>query len=189
MAVINHKYKYIFFHVPHCAGRAIEESLIHHEGSKRCNGEHHITASGMLDKGFISQEQFSNYIRFRVIRNPYDWLVTCWMRNATGEPFFEWAVTKGLSFIKDGTLFDFKNDVTHTLHLDWDGGLSLEKGLHFIFHNLCGVTPMPLRKLGVTVNKPDPLDLLTCYQALQIERLYPDIRTYNYNIFNDTRVG
>jgi hypothetical protein len=97
MSVINHNYGYIFCHEPHTGGRAVEQALMQHEGSHNFNGETHISPVKMSDAGWVSPENYNKYTKFRVIRNPYDWLMTGWfVYNKCRDMFFDWAMTGGL---------------------------------------------------------------------------------------------
>lgn len=176
MSVVNHKYQYIFFHVPHTGGRSVEAALMQHDGSDNFNGEHHIP----VEKMGLSTLQLNSYTSFRVLRNPYDWLVTCWMRNDRQRTsFYEWAVTDGLLF-KDGcTLFSMYPYYHNQLFTE-----ELQAGMD----DLCTQCNMPFVRLpviGATKDKPNWRDLLTVSQAVHLEELYPDITEYGYGIFSN----
>ena len=181
MSVINHKHKYIFMHEPHTAGRSIEHALMeYHEGSENFNGNHHIAAIDMIDGGWCDEDQFEEYFKFRVIRNPYDWLVTCWFRNEKDDPFTTWVFKKGLGFTAKGTLFwRYQDQVDMNVRYEDD----LEENLHYTFLTY-GIPPVQLpMRTGAIENKPHWEKLLTVSQAKQLERLYPDINGYGYNLF------
>jgi len=179
MSVVNHKHHYIFCHEPHTGGRAIEAALMsQHEGSQNFNGDHHISVTQMLDGGCVTAKQFDTYWKFRVVRNPYDWLVTCWLRNSKHTTFKTWVFNKGLKHKKRETLFWRYHERTN-FNLAFE---NLEQNLNhrFLINNIPFVA---LDKVGVTENKPDWRTLLTVAQAKQLEVLYPDIHKYGYSIF------
>ena len=186
MCVLNHKYEYIFCHEPHTAGRSIEAALMQHEGSQNFNGKTHILPGEMIDQGWVTEEQFDTYTKFRVIRNPYDWLVTCWLTH-TGErtreftPFYDWACLMGPNFISHGTFFWRYNDYdtydfAYEKLADWDSFLKWQ----------IKAPVVPLGHIGKTPNKPDWRDLLTINQAKHLDELYDDIDYYDYSLFITT---
>ncbi len=179
MSVINHKHKYIFMHEPHTGGRAIEAALMsQHEKSQNFNGDHHIDVIQMIDKEWVTDKQFDTYLKFRVIRNPYDWLVTYWLRNSKDEPFATWVFDKNLKLMHEGTLFWRYNEQTN-FDIPFE---DLDAYLQNAFM-MYSIPPVTLDKVGVTENKPDWRTLLTVAQAKQLEEFYPDIRKYGYSNF------
>ena len=182
MSVVNHIHEYIFMHEPHCAGRSIEAALMQHEGSENFNGIHHIPVEQMLSEKWISHRQLEVYHKFRVIRNPYDWLVTYWITNhQTGVPFHEWVVTNGPEqTMKHGTMFwRYQADSEGIIRYE-----DLQSGLDRHLERY-GAPPVQLRLIGKTPGKPDWRDLLTISQAKHLERLYLDIKRYRYNLFKE----
>lgn len=181
MSVVNHEHKYIFMHEPHTAGRAIEKALMEqHEGSDNFNGDHHICAIDMIDKGFVTEEQFEKYLKFRVIRNPYDWLVTCWMRDDPHEKqeFDAWVMTRGLGYTAKGTLFwRYAGQIDMNVRYE-----NLAENLHYTFLTY-DIPPVILPMVGKTENKRHWSDLLTVNLAKQLERYYSDILAHGYDLF------
>lgn len=182
MSVINHIHEYLFLHQPHTAGRAIEAALMRHEGSENFNGIHHISVEQMLSEGWLTERQLEVYHKFRVIRNPYDVLVTYWITNHQSKiPFHEWVVTNGPEqTLKHGTMFWRYEG--HTNAYIWFE--DLQEGLNRQLGH-CGALPVQLQIIGKTVGKPDWRDLLTVSQAKHLETLYPDIKHYGYNLFRE----
>jgi len=181
MSVVNHTHEYIFMHEPHTGGRAIEAALMQHEGSINFNGHHHISVEKMLSDSWVTEKQLEVYHKFRVIRNPYDWLVTYWMRNCgPAMPFQEWVINCADQVLNHGTMFwRYTYWVDEYLRYeDLQGGLNVNL-------ERCGANPVQLRLIGKTVDKPDWRDLLTVSQAKHLEELYPDIRRYRYNLFRE----
>jgi len=93
--MIDHKHKFIFIHVPKCAGTSIERALGYKVGAhKNEKGEiyphpdpQHWNINGILDPSFckyhtkITGEQLDktvveNYYKFTFVRNPWDKLVS-----------------------------------------------------------------------------------------------------------------
>lgn len=180
MSVINHKYKYVFLHEPHTGGRSVEKALMAHDDSHNCNGDHHISPLQMVQKGFITALQLCDYSTFRVVRNPYDWLVTCWLRNSRRSDFGDWVLMNPNPFKRDGTLFwKYQDDARFTLRLET---IDLEFAF---FLDMCEAPRVELEREGVTENKPDWRDLLTISQARQLEASYPDVAKYGYSIFKE----
>jgi hypothetical protein len=79
--IINHKYKFIFIHVPKCAGTAIKRALYpycdkwdqflggHPDKPERIDNMHkHSTA--MEIKGYATPERWEEYFTFSFVRNP-----------------------------------------------------------------------------------------------------------------------
>lgn len=181
MSVINHKYEYIFMHCPHTGGRSIEVALMEHEGSRNFNGHHHITTAAMFELGWVTHQQFETYKKFRVVRDPHDWLVTCWLRNdRQGMPFHKWVTKAGLNFMQQHTLFWRYEEADYTLKCEDN----LLDRLNDYLNGVCAAPAIDvLPHIGKTESKPDWRDLLTVSQAEQLEDLYPDIYLYGYGVF------
>ncbi len=179
MSVVNHNHRYIFMHEPHTGGRSIENALMEqHEGSQNFNGDHHISAVQMIDNEWVTKEQFDTYFKFRIIRSPYDWLVTCWMRNAKDAVFSKWIFNIGLGFTTNGTLFwRYQDQVNYNVRFEL-----LDENLEYIL-KIYNIPPVTLKHIGRTENKPDWHTLLTVSQAKQLEEFYPDINAFGYSIF------
>lgn len=148
-----------------------------HEGSQNFNGEHHIDSIKMIDREWVTEKQFDEYRKFRVIRNPYDWLVTAWMCNDNSKIKFPvWARTKGLGLMTNGTLFwRYQEQVDQNLRYE-----NLQDEL-----NQC-LQDVPTVRLGVvgkTVDKPKWDEIITVSEAKQLEKFYPDINSFGYNLF------
>ncbi|WP_443632568.1 sulfotransferase family 2 domain-containing protein [Candidatus Marifrigoribacter sp. Uisw_064] len=84
--MISHKHKCIFIHISKCAGSSIEKvfGLDIADNSEKnnknlfgWNKEHnlylqHATPQELLDYGFITKEQWNDYYKFIIVRNPWD---------------------------------------------------------------------------------------------------------------------
>jgi hypothetical protein len=86
--MISHKHQCIFIHIPKNAGQSIENIFVTDSGLTwktraplllRKNNDPaqgpsflaHLTAEEYIKFGYISAEQFQNYFKFAVIRNPF----------------------------------------------------------------------------------------------------------------------
>lgn len=90
---ICHKLKFIFIHVPKCAGTSISEALTAAGADLEYNGRatarqreifrqvwlHHIPAEIMYHH--LSPEIWRSYYKFSFVRNPWDWLVSVYHRH------------------------------------------------------------------------------------------------------------
>jgi hypothetical protein len=72
MAVINRLAGYLFLSEPHCASRSLTQVLCSHKGSVPIG--QHDTLEQLISKGDVSVDDA--VLKFCVIRNPKDWLVT-----------------------------------------------------------------------------------------------------------------
>ena len=91
--IISHKYKFIFIHIPKCAGTSITKTLVpmlgehdlvlgcttegetlHAENLKKGGLTKHSTAQQIRDN--IGAEIWNNYFKFCFVRNPWDLLVS-----------------------------------------------------------------------------------------------------------------
>ena len=84
--MISHHHKCIFIHISKCAGSTIEKAFdidIADNSEKNnknlfgWNKEHnlylqHATPQELLDYGFITLEQWNDYYKFIIVRNPWD---------------------------------------------------------------------------------------------------------------------
>lgn len=77
--MVEKKYKCIHVHIPKCAGTSIDYAL-HGKlpggwNKKKKLWKQHCTAKD-VKKHFASEEQWSNYFKFSIVRNPFDRIVS-----------------------------------------------------------------------------------------------------------------
>lgn len=85
--MISHEYKFIFIHIPKCAGSSIKDHLFPNMNlhwrepnyevlfgwcPKRKIHLQHATSKQLLEEGLISEEDWRNYFKFTFVRNPWD---------------------------------------------------------------------------------------------------------------------
>lgn len=85
--MINHQHKFIFIHIPKCAGSSIRDfyfnapkldwktpnyDLLYGWCPKRKLHLQHATSQQLLETELISEEVFKTYFKFTFVRNPYD---------------------------------------------------------------------------------------------------------------------
>lgn len=193
MCVINHKHEYIFLHEPHTGGRSLEAALMEHDGSSNFNGEHHIPVQDMLDKDFVTAPQFLRYTKFRVIRNPFELLVTYWPKKKM--TLNEFVFDRGLCLQKNGTLFwRYQYQTNNNLRFEWlqENPQEFAKLIIQIINKRSpagGVKSLKIPHIGKTKNKSNWKDILTVSETKTLEKLYPDINHYGYGIFKDQDAG
>lgn len=82
--MINHKYKFLFIHIPKTSGRSIEVCLNKRCGrddnDKRFNGPLRLLRDPhkTLDNYYkiYSEQELKNYFKFTLVRNPFDRIVS-----------------------------------------------------------------------------------------------------------------
>jgi len=85
--MISHKHKFIFVHIPKCAGSSIKDHFFDNPNLnwQRPNYEflygwcpkrkihlQHATAEQLLETGLISKDVWNSYFKFTFVRNPWD---------------------------------------------------------------------------------------------------------------------
>lgn len=182
MCVVNHKHEYIFMHESHTGGRTVRDVLVNaHEGCEHFNGGHHISVENMVAEGHVTQAQFDSYYKFCFVRNPYEWLVTCWIAtNRKQVPFGDFVVNHSVHRVKNGTLFwRYQPHVNRTFRYE-----HLKSDLTSFLRRIdpdCRVPTLPVH--GKIHDKPCWSQLLTVSEAQALECLYPDVARYGYSIF------
>lgn len=85
--MISHKHKFIFIHIPKCAGSSIKDHFFKGVATnwRKPNYEvlygwcprrkihlQHATAKQLLEEGLVSEENWQEYFKFTIVRNPWD---------------------------------------------------------------------------------------------------------------------
>ncbi|MBY5956614.1 sulfotransferase family protein [Membranicola marinus] len=86
--MIDHKHKVIFIHIPKCAGSSVEKAFEVRPQKGEWEKANYTTLMGWCDKnkihlqhatpqqlidyGYISKQQWNDYYKFIIVRNPYD---------------------------------------------------------------------------------------------------------------------
>jgi len=99
MALIDHKHRFIFFHLYKCAGNSTRRLLFNKEycseiGDGCCtpsDAKELMRRVGEIDK-------FNSYVKFTIVRNIYDWLVSIYFHIVHAEPHPFHKQVKRLSF-------------------------------------------------------------------------------------------
>jgi len=100
--IINHKRKFIFIHLPKCAGTSIKRALYPycdeydqffggHPDAPEGNNEISKHSTAMEIKSFATEKRWNNYFTFTFVRNPIDRITSL---------YNWWHHTKGLFDIK-----------------------------------------------------------------------------------------
>ena len=91
MAVVNHRYKWIYLMEPHTASRATEEYLLKEMGGTKL-GHHHIGIPALTrrDREMINPQRLAEYKIISTVRNPFDTLITRWLYNKSAGDLGEW---------------------------------------------------------------------------------------------------
>tara|TARA_Y100000004_G_scaffold193929_1_gene257392 strand:+ start:18695 stop:19330 length:636 start_codon:yes stop_codon:yes gene_type:complete len=95
--IINHKYKFIFIHVPKCAGTSIKRALYPycdeydqffggHPNVPEENSEVHKHSTASEVKRFATRERWDKYFTFSFVRNPFSRIVSLykWWQETDG---------------------------------------------------------------------------------------------------------
>ena len=86
--MISHKHKCIFIHIPSTSGTSIEKvfdvtnKFWDHPETKQ---EKHWNAS--QTRKFVGEKVWNDYFKFTVVRNPWDWIISHYLKS---EPYFQW---------------------------------------------------------------------------------------------------
>ena len=115
--MVSHKHKFIFVHIPKCAGRSLKEYLKENCGNEPINSGHR--SLHVLLKNFSLKSE--DYYKFTFVRNPWDRIVSLysfWLNQTPNSVFYQWDFkqvdfikNKNLSFIDFVKLIPFNDSV------------------------------------------------------------------------------
>jgi hypothetical protein len=84
MAIICYKHNILFIMVPGTASTTVGEFLIRDFGGeyfpKKDILVKHITLDQIVEGGYLTEEELPNYLKFTIVRNPFDYWVTDYVR-------------------------------------------------------------------------------------------------------------
>lgn len=97
--------KFLFIHIPKCAGTSVEESLYHYQDFKY---HHMVHGCALQFKQYLNDDFYDELFKFSFIRNPWDLQVSCWryyVRNHGVDmdfnEYIEWKFTGSIEDMKD----------------------------------------------------------------------------------------
>ena len=150
---ICHKNKFIFYHIPRCAGTSVEQHFklrsVHNcYGVAHSNSQaitlHHLTGHDMLTAGLINDHTLHSYFKFTIIRDPFDRMVSDYFWQKSHDRHGEFHnlsftayLDKAEQIIREGLYFEkvhydhFRPMVEYCF---WDGQLMVDDIL--LLHNL-----------------------------------------------------
>jgi len=152
--MISHKYKCIFLHKGRTGGTSIEHSF----NKLMENKEKHLTQSLAREE---YKDNWNDYFIFTTVRNPYDWMVSCyfhnkqinheWFQNSfkidilkmTFGEYIEWGKTKSSKqFIDD------VNEIDYIIRFE-----DLQKGFDYVCEQI-GKPKKLLERIESSTHKP-----------------------------------
>jgi hypothetical protein len=83
--MVNNEYKFVFIHIPKCAGISIESRL-----PKGLYQNHHLGLNEYIN---LSGSHLMDYFKFCFVRNPWDRLVSLyffWKNQTPSSEFYQW---------------------------------------------------------------------------------------------------
>lgn len=203
--------KFLFIHIPKCAGTSVEESLYHYQDFKYHQMVH---GCALQFKQYLNDDFFDELYKFTFIRNPWDLQVSCWryyVRNhgidMDFNEFIEWKFTGSiedmrsrlpkdnpnvdLSLLRNGFYIHrtpqtyFMIDEKGNYLVDYIGSV---EGISEHYNNITkklSIENTFLPHVNVSVQRCDDLDYKTYYNEKSIElvrsRFALDIFLYGYN--------
>lgn len=97
--------KFLFIHIPKCAGTSVEESLYHYQDFKY---HHMVHGCALQFKQYLNDDFYDELYKFTFIRNPWDLQLSCWryyIRNHGVEidfnEYIEWKFNGNIEDMKD----------------------------------------------------------------------------------------
>lgn len=134
--------KFIYLANQHVASLATAAALDEQIPGTFRMGPHHASLSKLCKVrggGRVEEILTGHEVSVATVRNPYDWLVTCWLRRQQGESFEDYvkAMTKG-PYIRDGKIQGHDAVVT----LRWE---TLEQDLNRFLSRFGYSVSLPVR--------------------------------------------
>ncbi|WP_299410205.1 sulfotransferase family 2 domain-containing protein [uncultured Roseobacter sp.] len=149
--MISHQHKVIFVHIPKTGGQSVEHMFLDDLGLSweeraplllRPNQDPkvgprrmaHLYADEYVSKGHVTQEQFDSYLKFAVVRNPYDRIISEYLYRFQKTPF--WKTPSAARFLKRTYPDDFSDTARHMMPqtryvMDANGKLLVDHILRF----------------------------------------------------------
>ncbi len=212
--IISHKHKFIFIHIPKCAGTSITYALAPYLGEEDfvfgCTPEgEKLNKEGLRSGGLwkhstamevremLGRRAWNSYYKFAFVRNPWDllvstyhwWLTTPWDdEKGTGKKI------RALQDYEDYLLSSYRR-TKNCLDLisDQDGNLLVDfvgkqEQIHRDFDNVCGKIGIPNIELPFE-NRSSHQKYTTYYNPLTMELMgqwfQRDISTFGYSFDED----
>jgi hypothetical protein len=187
MAVINHKYRFVFLAEPYTGSRAVRDALCGLDGSVETNGDHHLGLRGCVDGGWLSHNEAEAYTVFSTIRDPHDILVSRWLYHNHQRSFFDVFVAKA----RRSEQTTYSGDLKPTLfwrtaeQVDWFIRYeTLHAALNVLLAHLGAPVIKELPVVGRSLDKPDWRDMWDMSLEAYARKFFPDIRRYDYRAFH-----
>ena len=176
--IISHKYKFIFIHIPKCAGTSITRTLapllgehdlvigctpegerLHQENMKKGGLTKHSTAQQIMQH--VGPEIWNSYFKFSFVRNPWDLMVSRyhWCLKTTWED--EKNTIKRIRELEDfedyllsplsnrKSCIEYISDIDGNINLDYIGKF---ERLSNDFYEVCQRIGLPNIEIGIHNN-------------------------------------
>lgn len=149
--MISHEHKVIFVHIPKAGGQSVEHLFLDSLGlsweeraplllrpnrdrSLGPNRLAHLYADEYVSCGHISQELFDSYLKFAVVRNPYDRIVSEYLYRFQDRPWYR--TPSPARFVRRTYPDDFHDTPRHMMPqtryvMDQNGKLLVDHILRF----------------------------------------------------------
>ena len=126
--MINHKHKFIFIHIPKCAGTSVERAFNGKDGWDNNNKlwKQHATIK-QIKNFYTTPKQFNTYFKFTIIRNPFDRIVSS----------YHWLAPKVKAEINNNTFYDFVTRQGAFKYLLFDKEFYLKENRYHQIKSIC----------------------------------------------------
>ncbi len=218
--LISHRHRFIFIHVPKNAGLSISAALAPYadnapmtqmrrflsllplrEDPRKAFFRHHATAAWVKLK--LPAEIFDGYLKFAVVRNPYDRVISYYHYLTQNTAHHRYDQVKGLSFRQyldydAERLGKGRTDTQLACVADKSGHILVDRILHFEtlkadFADLCSTLDLPAPALPVenASKRPKSADPYADEESrAHVARLYAqDFETFGYSLDPATRTA